>query len=49
MVDPTIIDEAKNLLEQMPRRESIPPRWQVVAGLQGFFSDFFSCDEGVSI
>eukprot|EP00435_Cladocopium_sp_Y103_P043273 s3667_g12.t1 len=36
--DPAIIDEAKNLMQQMPRRDSIPPRWQVVARMQEEFS-----------
>ena len=31
--DPAIIDEAKELGQQMPRREAIPPRWQVVASM----------------
>ena len=48
VVDLTVTDEAKNLWEQMPKRESIPRRWHVVAGLQSFFFDF-SCDEGVLI
>ena len=31
--DLTIIDEAKELMQQMPRRDVIPPRWQVVASM----------------
>ena len=33
--DPSVVDEAKNLLQVMPMRQSVSPRWQVVAWLDG--------------
>ena len=33
--DPSVVDEAKNLLQVMPMRQSFPPRWQVAAWLDG--------------
>ena len=33
--DPSVVDEAKNLLQVMPMRQSVPPRWQVAAWLDG--------------